>query len=208
MTLNTKVRILGPVDPQELFEHFVHLMGHDLQGSTAERQHPDKFQATYDRIDQPDGEVRFMTTVGQGLPAWFCLHGRYDAVGESMAYREVEEVEVEEVPGYDDYVTVNHACWISIWFDTSYNYRDADGLNAGAYHAKLLIDLAPWLSERGADWEWVNEYTSDMYNKLDGIATLVTGGDAADAWFRNFALPAINNEIQASRLRELEAGGS
>jgi len=183
-------------------------MGHYLEGSKSERQHLNKFEATYDRIDHPDGEIELMTTVGQGLPAWVCFRGRYDAEGNSIAYREFEEVEVEETPGYDDYVTTHHACWVSFWFDTAYSYRDENGLDAGSYHASLLIDLAPWLAERGADWEWVNEFTGDTYNRLNGIETLVTSGEAADAWFRNFALPAVNNEIQASRIRELEVGES
>lgn len=210
MTLSTDIYVLDQVDVSELFRFCQGLLTKYDDRPTP--QQPDQ-QAWRDRESWRDNGARLMSNeIGQGLPAILDLHYRPDAplATPEQAEQCTDDCDPPE-EGEDRYHHHPHACWANIDFDTAYSYRDTSGRGCGDLHALLVSEVGQWLDERGVRWEWHNEYTGDIHggdDRYERLIDLVSGGFAAEAWFRTTVLPAIAAGVLNEGRSEDPAGGA
>jgi hypothetical protein len=203
MTLSTDIYVLDQVDVPELFRFCQGLLAQFDDRSTP--QQPDQ-QKSRDREGWREDGARCMSNeIGQGLPAILDIHYRPNAAlatAEQAAQCTSDCDDPEE--GEDRYHHHPHACWVNIDFDTTYGYRDSAGRGCGDLHAALVALVGKWCDERGARWEWRNEYTGDIHGgetRYERLLDLMKQGSEAAAWFRNSVLPAIATHIVAQQAR-------
>lgn len=210
MTLHTRVYLDGPIDGEAAFKLALAAVctaagrASDIEGAKIDRQAegdlPDwvksiepgstnkqGFTYTPEWIEMQRATRASISTVpGQGLPAWTdCF---YMTDGSPLAAEDIYEGE-----GEDRYLD-QRACHLSVSWDTGYSYSDG-GIDCSTLHARAIVLLHSWLPD-GVKLRWVNEYSGDEYEGLDGLETLTAAGVEAGEWFRNVALPAIAAEIK------------
>lgn len=182
MTLNTNIYILDPVDPQEVFNFCNKAL---LKASNPRFKHePDTWEE--------DPEIMDLSNEGgQGFPAWLCTKYRK---GGMPLYAEDHYDSWGD--GEDPYLA-SPACFMALDFDTAYGYRDEYG-GCSDLHGRYIVALYNWLKEKSVRIKWMNEYTGDIYEGIDGLDTLFKGGDEANEWFRNTVIPAIEANFNLS----------
>lgn len=184
MTLDTKVVISAktPVDVEALYAFCAQMVG--TPEGIEPRRDP---SGNCGRIDNPPGI---------GANAWLMIEYGMDGPLVSEPYL-LDGVEDEDDKAYRlKSPSSNGWGCIEVSFDTAYGYRDENGLNCTALHATYILRLGEWLDERGADWQWQNEYTGEWFSRYDGIFQFVgSDGPKAMDWFQNVAKPVIDAEI-------------
>ncbi|MGN6126739.1 MAG: hypothetical protein ACTHON_09255 [Humibacter sp.] len=189
MTLDTRVYVLDPVSPQDVFAFCRALIG-------AEDRH------TYSDSERfaDEGQRVLSNDPGQGLPAWLMIYYRPGAPRITAEQAAAHDDDCN-MPGSEDYVsewgpcdgnhTYRRANWLTVSFDTAYGYSDDRGYGCGDLHAEYVARLGQWLDSLGVRWEWMNEFTGEVHAGCDRLSDLGRGGrDAAD-WLKTAVLPAI-----------------
>jgi hypothetical protein len=146
MTLSTRIVVKDPVPVEPLFRFCQSLLG---DPSTQRWKHVPA---------DPDGwpyNPGYWNEGGQGLPAWLILH--YGADGPLIV-----EVDDPDDPDEAEYVQHKSGC-IDIDFDTAYGYRGPNGGSCSDLHAWLVLMVAGWLEQRGAKYEWHQEFTGEWF---------------------------------------------
>jgi hypothetical protein len=202
MTLDTRVFILGQVDPHETFRFC-----RELLGATELNTFTDEQDSTYVKGEwavRPDNPWTVSNDPGQGLPAWLMLYYRPDAPLRT-AEQAAEHDEDCNLPENSIYVEEwgpcdgehhRRACWLTVSFDTAYGYRDERGYGCGDLHAEYVAKLGQWLDAKGVRWEWENEFTGEIHTGYSRLIDLASGGFEASAWFRTSVLPVIETEAK------------
>lgn len=187
MTLDTRIFILDPVDPQEVFDFCNGLLG---------AKNP-RFKEGPSDWDTDKEVIHLDNEPGQGFPAW--LMTKYRAEGtplysEDMTKRDSdpEYYDEEDEDGKDLY---RPACFMELSFDTAYGYQDEFG-GCTTLHARYIVDLYNFLLEKGVRIKWQDEFTGDIHDGIHGIEDFLGGGDEAQEWFKKVltALPDIVRE--------------
>jgi hypothetical protein len=175
MTLSTYVYVLDQVDYREVFVKCNQLIGAH-EGV---------------RFSEHDGWI------GNGLDQGLCalMHVDHGAPLVTPAQAAQHDEDCEPDCNGDHW---DRACWLKVNFDTAYSYSGPDG-GCGDLHARLVAELGQWLDERGARWEWRNEFTGEVHQGYDGLTELASGGAQASDWFRNIAAPAIAAHIASGQ---------
>lgn len=210
MTLDTRIFILDPMPRKTLVEFFVYGQSllteydedhrtPDQQKSTCERR---KRWVKGEQFEDPEASWTMGNKMGQGLPAWWEVY-----FYPERPYRTAEDIAADHQeycvpyldPEDDDPCdgTSGHPspiCHVEASLDTSYGYRDERGWGCSQLHAVLVARLGLWLNERQIRWSWQNEFTSEVFEGLQGLETLTESGEKADAWFQNSVLPMIRAE--------------
>lgn len=205
MTLSTNIYVLDPISPHELFRFCQTLLTeYDDDGG----HRPFNRQECYDRplssvwSEYGPGAWNIANRIGQGLPA--ILDIRYRPGAPLTSPEQAEQCTSEcDPPGteygdeFDPGYHYHHhprACWLHIDFDTTYGYKDSRGWGCGDLHAVLVARVGQWCDERGAAWEWQNEFTGKIHGGDDRYKRLIDlcrGGAQAVDWFQNMVMPAI-----------------
>lgn len=177
MTLSTSLVVIDPMDPKAVFDFTLALVAEDFpRVPTWEHRPPGERPGDY------------VTTCGQGLPAWLFVH--YGTDGPLTYY---DREEVEEYGRDDPDFTVppcNEHC-IRINWDTGYSYRGPSGEGCGDLHARYIATVGRWLDEQGKTWWWHNEFTGEWHKGTDGLDALGNAGAEAKAWMVGTVLPAF-----------------
>ena len=185
MTLSTYVYVQDRVDIGQVFAKCNQLIGADegVRFSDSESW-------------QGGGARTLANEPGQGLCAWLLVTYRPGSplTTPQEAGQHLEDCE-PDCDGADHY---DRACWLQVNFDTAYSYSGPDG-GCGDLHARVVAELGQWLDERGARWEWRNEFTGEVHQGYDSLTDLGTGGAEASDWFRNIAAPAIAAHIASGQ---------
>jgi hypothetical protein len=212
MTLSTNIYVLDQVDPEEVFVYCQNMLGRydDPEHRGSDKQttetYPEggwrlKFEVTPDDVVFPD-RIGFRGSdlvwvvdpdawwnrnniPDQGLPAWLLMDFRRDRpltyVWDADACD--EDCEEEDEP-CDRVHSHRRACWLKLDFDTSYSFNDSWGWGCADLHAALISELGLWLDARGVRWEWVNEFTGEVWGGEDRDALLAFGQNGANEWRR------------------------
>lgn len=188
MTLNTRVHIADPVNPEGLFLHLFDVLVSDpafvpawentnpspwnvdpgpIRRGRGSYEHTRKGEQVYQRrTGKPlwiQSESEYQSTIGQGLAA--ILEVRY---AQDAPIRWIDEPELDGSEG-----PLNEHL-VSVSFDTSYGYRDANGAGCGDLHAFLLREVrdylvsvhtrlerpirAVWMHEEDGTWHLLDDY--------------------------------------------------
>lgn len=169
MTLSTDLIICEPVDPRSVFDHALGLLATAVD-----------FDPTWDYTPAGQSDVwtnaHYVSTVGQGLPAWLFLHHATDApliIWDDERLRDMAEYDgiTDFVPPWFD----QHL--IRVDFDTAYGYRGPHGGGCGDLHAWLVSEMAMWLADekRVTKVVWLHESTGEYFPPAD-IAKLGSPG--------------------------------
>lgn len=151
MTLDTRIYVHGRVDYRQVFDAVNQLLG----------------ATEMTRFDVRPDSVGNLP--GQGLPAWLIVYcdpsgmSPHRPAGQHGVYCAGEEdgcMEPCAVP-----------CWLEVSVDTAYGYWGPEG-GCGGLHAWIITELGEWLDSRGLKWSWRNEFTGDVYQGTEGLATL------------------------------------
>jgi hypothetical protein len=170
MTLNTKVLIAVPMNPKEIFDYLVDLLGRDFNG-TPRWEHDEPH---VDRWGNHRPAV-YSTTIGQGLRAWTMV--KYASDGPLVYHDDEELKEFAEEDWFNNIIHNEHCIQVS--FDTAYGYRSSTGASCSDLHAWLIVMLAGFLRDKGVPtdkWSWQNEYKGEWYLPTD-TAALIDFGD-------------------------------
>jgi hypothetical protein len=175
MTMNTRVHILDPVDPERLFLHILRILESD-PGFTPSWERPDDDRdpfrtdpgplrlgkATYRHVQKGDEMYRhaktgepileddneYRTTLGQGLG---CIWEVTYAVDGPLVWPPLKWRDDDDEP--DPNSLPVHL--VSANFDTAYGYRDVSGAGCADLHAFLLREIGLFI--RDARWSWMHE---------------------------------------------------
>jgi hypothetical protein len=174
MTMNTRLHIAEPVNPERLFLHLLDVLsrkpgwrpswetvpeGEPWRSSPgplvnehgATYEHRAKGEQVYQkRTGKPlwkQDEGEYASTLGQGLPAILTVNYATDGplVWPPMEYREPEDDDLGPMP--------QHA--VSVDFDTAYGYKDAVGGGCADLHAFLLAEVGRYLDDLAKPPRWV-----------------------------------------------------
>lgn len=187
MTLNTRIYIQGPEDPESLYSFINPLIGGNSDTHVKR------------------GEGSIYNAPDQGLAGWLEIDfgrdgGPYRAEGVHDEYcpviNELERQYLE--PGEEPSCVASCTpCWIKMSIDTAYSYSDAYG-GCTILHARLIVSLHEWLQQRnGTPFSWQNEYTGEVHKGLDGLDDFIGSGEKAMEWFTGTVKPAIEKEIES-----------
>lgn len=190
MTLDTRVFILDPLSPQDVFWFCRReLLGlKDEQGTWYDRQ------GTTGRIGNDLGQgypAILDVSYGLGVPLYTPEQA---AEHENWCNLPGNEYYDAGDPDCDGSHGTRQACWTMVGFDTGYGYHDDRGFSCGDLHAEYIGKLGQWLDGQGIRWTWRNEYSGEVHGGDDRYARLVDlgiNGFEASAWFRATVLPAI-----------------
>lgn len=180
MTLNTRVLITSPINPEKLWAEVLDMVAGDRAATALVTDGEDRYPPP-GIIDARDRQ----TIIGQGLPAWTIMS--YRSSGEPFpGYREDE----------DDYDTPNvyPAHFAELRFDTGYAYTDALG-GCASLHARYLARLA----ELDYGFSWVNEYNHDLNHGFVGVEEFLDGGVASSEWYRSVIIPLMEKMSRGDR---------
>lgn len=186
MTMATRVHIADPVNAERLFLHLLDCLASDPRFSPSWERPPDpggwpavkpgplsRGKATYKHVHVGDvmyhradnGEpvleqqAHFASTVGQGLAAIVEVTYAEDGplVWPSDEYAEEGET-------WEGEPLRTHL--VSVDFDTSYGYKDANGAGCGDLHAFLLREVARYLDDQATPvkWMWHHEERGTWHN--------------------------------------------
>lgn len=165
MTLSTTLIIKDPVPVEALFRFGQSLLGDPATQESyhvppmAEYVHPNGY------VVPPRPNGRWTNGVGQGLAAIFMV--TYGADGPLCI--DVDPDDFDEPGEYDEYAKHRRGC-VKVWMDTAYGYQANDGGGCSDLHAWLLLMLCGWLDQRGAKYEWEQEFTGEWFdNALDVV---------------------------------------
>ncbi|MFD3520488.1 hypothetical protein [Streptomyces sp. NPDC058653] len=205
MTLDTRIFVLGKVEPHEVFRFCRDLLGAADRHAFSDRQ--DTTWREGESFVEPGNPWTISNNPGQGLPAWLMLYYRPDeplrtpeqAAEHDMDCNLPESGDYVEEWGPCDGERHRRACWLTVSFDTAYGYRDERGYGCGDLHAEYIAKLGQWLDERRVRWEWMNEFTGEVHTGYSRLIDLASGGFEASAWFRTSVLPVIQAETGGTR---------
>jgi hypothetical protein len=180
MTLATRVLITAPVTPKKLWDDILEIVAKDFDRPV---QVKDEISTSYHRVPEDITDARTtQTLIGQGLPAWTWM--TYRNFGDPFpSYTQDPE-------DYDDPTTFP-ASYADVMFDTSYGYQDSYG-GCATLHARFLVHLL----QKGYTFSWVNEFTGELHEGLDGLEAFMDGGAEAEEWFQTVVLPVIEEEMR------------
>mgnify|MGYP007010739939 CR=1 FL=1 len=190
MTLNTRIYVLDPIKPKEIFVRCNQLIG----ATEATRFSDEQLKTWRDGVAlvEPSNPWNIGNGLGQGLCALLNIYYRPDAplraTVQSCNY--YCDSDCADIHDEDD----GPAHWLQVSFDTAYGYRDDEGRGCGDLHASLVSQLGQWLDERGIRWMWENEFTGEIHSGYERLIDLCSGGFEASAWFRTTVLPAITSD--------------
>lgn len=136
MTLDTRVRIVDPLPPEDVFA-----FARSLIGATDEHKH-NRREGCY------LGITSLIMEPGQGLSAWLMVDWHPDG----------------PFPREDDEPDAPDAC-IEVSFDTGYGYSDDQGRGCSALHRELTAKLGEWLDDRRADWWAYDEFAGEWHHR-------------------------------------------
>jgi hypothetical protein len=179
MTLDTRVLITTPVAAKALWDDILEIVA---ERHTSPVQVRTKDARDYEVPEGITDGITTQTTIGQGLPAWTRM--TYRVSGEPFPSY------TQDPDDYDDPKTFP-ASYANISFDTSYGYRDPFG-GCATLHARFLVHL----HQKGYTFAWVNEFTGELYEGLDGLEKFMDGGAEAEEWFQTVVLPVIESEMR------------
>lgn len=204
MTLDTRVYIIGEVDPMEVFAFCNTLLKAPESVKTTTKQ-TGRWNKGQEIIESTDPWITF-NHPAQGLPALMDVRYRKDGPLRTLEQHRAHE-EFCNVPGNDyynadtDLCDGEHvsrpACWMEVSFDTAYSYRGPRDEGCGELHERLLRELGEWLAAAGLAWKWRNEFTGEVWDGFGNLKDLVRGSGSARLWFNTEALPAIKAHIEA-----------
>lgn len=207
MTLDTRVYVLGNVDPHETFSFCRTLLGAGERHTFRDTQ--DKTWRAGESFVEPGNPCTVSNDPDQGLPAWLMLYYRPGAPLRTPEQAAEHDEDICNLPERDWYDAAagpcdgthafSRACWLTVSFDTPYGYSDDRGYGCGDLHAEYVARLGRWLDERGVRWEWMNEFTGEIHTGYSRLIELASGGFEASAWFRTSVLPIIAAEAGESR---------
>jgi hypothetical protein len=189
MTLSTHVYLLSEANPHEVFHACRRLLGAQTHHGFTDSQ--EREYANGESYPKPGGYWTLGNQSDLGLPAWLLMH--YRPEGEPLRTPEAAAQHDEDCEADCDGTYHRTACWMDIDFDTSYDYRDANG-GCGDLHARLVAQLGQWLDSKGIAWSCKNEFTGDIHggpDRYDRLGDLCEDGAAARDWFATSVLPAI-----------------
>ena len=187
MTLDTRIFILDPVDPKEVFDFCNGLLG---------AKNP-RFKEGPSDWDDDKEVIHLDNEPGQGFPAW--LMTKYRAEGKPLRDKDMtrHDLDPDEYAEDDEYgkEVYKPACFMEISFDTAYGYQDEYG-GCSTLHARYIVDLHAFLLAKGVRIKWQDEFSGDIHNGIHGIEEFLGGGDKAMAWFKEVltVLPEILNK--------------
>lgn len=152
MTLSTNLIVLDPVDPEKTFSHALSLLKRGVS-----------FEPTWDEKE----EGLYVTTCGQGLPAWLWVH--YGIDGPIKLY---DESDIEDLTEYNPEWRV--PAWnlhlVRVNVDTGYGYKTPSGGGCSDLHAWFVSEMWAWLENQGVQrMLWQNEYTGEYFDSIDDI---------------------------------------
>lgn len=202
MTLDTNMFVLDQVDIAELFaegQRLLSLYDEDRRGSDR--------QVSYNKESnwRAAGVWTMANKLGQGLPAILDVAYRPDAplrTAEDAASHALDgdcnhpDNDRWFDPEDDTCAKTEHRppCWAEISLDTAYGYKSG-GMGCGELHAMLVAQLGAWLTARGVNWKWQNEFTSEIHEGPSRLGDLISGGASATDWYQTIALPAILGQV-------------
>ena len=157
MTLNTQILILGPVDPEEVYNVVNRMIGGGA--STHVKRYP--------------GTIA--NGIGQGLDA--ILNVDYatdeDLLDETASIEEEVDAEVENGADRDE-----ARAWMWHWppvpyflkisLDTGYGFRE-DGANCQSLHGWIITKVNEIAEREGTSILWLNEFTGHWNEGLNGL---------------------------------------
>lgn len=152
MTLSTDLIVLDPVDPEKTFFHGLDLLKRAVS-----------FEPTWDEKE----EGLYVTTCGQGLPAWLWVHYATDGplryYDDEDARWRVEYEPTWRVPEWNLHL-------IRVNVDTSYGYRTPSGARCSDLHAWFVSEMWTWFENQGVRrMLWQNEYTGEWFDSIDDV---------------------------------------
>lgn len=222
MTLDTRILIEDPIDPEEVFNFCRGLL--TLKRTVEEISlrpemtftHDSEYVwdsegQTYAKDPNSLGKWSYSNDPGQGLCAWLIVY--YDKSGpqiSSEAYAECDEdCNLPENKYYDedsDLCDKTHNYrrprWVTVSFDTSYGYSGPNNEGCGDLHAELVAKLGQFLDYKGVNWIWENEFTGEFHRGYDRLTDLGRGGSDANSWFRTTVLPTILANVTSTKKLE------
>jgi len=163
MTLSTDLVIADPIEPRKVFDYALSLL---KRGVT--------FEPTW-HYDEPGkwhaDEGSFVTTCGQGLPAWLFVHHAVD--GPMRRYSDEEIVEWQEDDPTWQPPDLNEHC-VRVNVDTAYSWHGPGGRGGCSdLHAWFVSEMWAWLTDHGISrMMWSNEYTGEWFTDIASILEL------------------------------------
>lgn len=209
MTLDTRVLIEDPIDPEEVFNFMRGLLR--LKQTVEEYTRNPDMPFTHEPSPNwnsetktwekdPEGEWSYSNQCGQGLVAWLIVY--YNKSGPHKTQAEYEAHNEDcHLPGVEWYDEREDDCdgehnyrrprWVTVSFDTAYGYTGPNGQGCGDLHAEFVAKLGQFLDHKGVRWIWENEFTGEFHRGYDRLSDLGRGGEGASEWFQSVVLPAI-----------------
>lgn len=213
MTLDTRVLIEAPIDPEEVFNFCRGLLSlkRTVEEVTLRPEMPFSHENsskwdpdTKTFVKDPSGEWSYMNQVGQGLCAWLIVY--YNESGPQVTQESYEAHDEDcNLPENKYYDEDSDLCdgehnyrrprWVTVSFDTGYGYHGPNGEGCGDLHAELVAKLGQFLDYKGVPWLWENEFTGEFNRGYDKLSDLGRGGENAQEWFKGIVLPTILKEL-------------
>jgi hypothetical protein len=144
MTLTTRIAIIEPTPVRPVFDECRRL----LDGEDVPFMHGPSSHRT--------GVAEYRNAPGQGLHALLWVSYGADA---PMA----PDPRYADDPDERRYYPPVSTWSVEVAFDTAYGYHSDRGGSCSDLHARLILQLGRWLSERGLTWYWYDEFRGEWH---------------------------------------------
>lgn len=151
MTLDTRIALLGPAKPEEVFQFARDLL------RAPDRVPVKREPGTYGRENQE----QWSHPPGQGLNAWLFMYVAVDGPIRYTWRYDDPESGAHDLNGKDIFIEVS--------FDTAYGYEAPNGAHCTDLHAYLVEEFVRWGAERDIEVWWENEMTGDWSQGTNGL---------------------------------------
>lgn len=150
MTLSTDIYLTKYIPAEMVMQKLIEIINF-----------PDyKYDVQYDKLV---GEV------GQGAWAWLFVYHNNGKPIEPADY-ETNVIGSDEVDKYGDPKIWCPKHYVRIDMDTSYGAGRGLGFSASDFHAYVIQELSKWQLDTELTFLWQNEFTSEIFEGLDGLA--------------------------------------
>ena len=191
MTLNTAVYILDPIDPLEVQSFFnKHLL--KVTDPIIEHKPATNWNRETRTWDEDPEVMDLDNQVGQGFDAWYM--SQYRKGGLPLHAEDVYSEVDEDYPDEEPYVE-SRKCFMKVNFDTAYGYISPKG-GCAELHTYYIVALHDWLATKGVRIQWVNEFSGEIFDGLNGLDDFSKAGDDARKWFKSI-MPGVMASIAA-----------